>query len=298
MLNQKTLRGIVMSDEADYAGSSYGPFIVEIATSGQEALQKVESFEPDLILLDIIMPGLNGFDVLVRLKKSSRTESIPVIIITGLTDEENEELGLKLGAVDYIAKPFKKTIVLARINIHRKIVEQMRQIESYSLFDPLTGIMNRRSFDHNAELVWGLTTRQKEPVSIMVIDVDNFKMFNDKYGHQHGDLALKTVAYAIKKTLKRETDMVFRWGGEEFTVLLPNTAIEGALHVSERIMKSIRNAAIPGLDGVSLTSVTASIGVATTVPTADKAIADLIRQADKAVYKAKESGKNRTCVWT
>jgi diguanylate cyclase (GGDEF)-like protein len=207
------------------------------------------------------MPGMSGFEVLEHLKSDPATESIPVIIITGLTDEENEERGLRLGAVDYIVKPFNKTIVLARIKIHRRIVEQMRMIEQFSLHDPLTGVLNRRSFEFNVELIWQLAIRQKEPVSVLMVDIDDFKKFNDKYGHSHGDLALKTVAYALSKSLKRESDMLFRWGGEEFVVILPNTSIEGAIFFGERILRNIRNTAIPSLDGVKTEKVTASVGI-------------------------------------
>jgi len=172
----------------------------------------------------------------------------------------------------------------------------MLTIEHYSLHDPLTGMLNRRSFDLNVDLVWQLANRQQEPVSIMMVDIDNFKKFNDKYGHQHGDLALKTVAFALTKSLKRETDMVFRWGGEEFVVLLPNTPLEGALYFGERILKNIQNTAIPSLDGVVPTKVTASIGIASTLPTTDETISDLVRHADQAMYSAKETGKNRICI--
>jgi diguanylate cyclase (GGDEF)-like protein len=171
----------------------------------------------------------------------------------------------------------------------------MRTIEQYSLHDPLTGVLNRRSFEFNAEVIWQLAIRRKEPVSVMMVDIDNFKHFNDKYGHAYGDLALKTVAYALAKSLKRETDMLFRWGGEEFVVLLPNTPIDGALYFGERILKNIRNAAVPSLEGMKPAKVTASIGIATTLPTPDKTIADLVMQADQAMYRAKETGKNRIC---
>jgi diguanylate cyclase (GGDEF)-like protein len=296
VFNQQSLIDILLSEEANEPGEMYGSFSTDIASTGYEALRMAETFKPDLILLDIIMPGLNGFEVLKRLKNTPATEPIPVIIITGLADEEDEETGLQLGAVDYIVKPFNKTIVLSRIKIHRRIVEQMRTIEQYSLHDPLTGIMNRRSFDFRVNSIWQIANRQQEPVSLMMVDIDDFKNFNDKYGHTHGDLALKTVAYAVAKSLKRDTDMVFRWGGEEFIVLMPSTPIDGALYIGERVLKNIRNTAIPSLEGVKPAKVTASIGIASALPTADKTILDLVRQADRAMYSAKKAGKNKVCI--
>jgi diguanylate cyclase (GGDEF)-like protein len=285
-----------MSEEANESGEIYGAFSTDIASTGYEALRMAEVHKPDLILLDIIMPGMNGFEVLSYLKKSPTTRTIPVLIITGLTDDEDEELGLRLGAVDYIVKPFNRTIVLARIKIHRRIIEQMRTIEQYSLQDPLTGVLNRRSFDLNVEFMWQLAIRRKEPVSVMMIDIDNFKYFNDQYGHSHGDLALKTVANTLAKSLKRETDMLFRWGGEEFLILLPNTSINRALYFGERILTNIRNVNIPNLKDTNPTNVTASIGIASTLPTSGKTISELVRQADQAMYNAKGTGKNRVCI--
>ena len=263
--------------------------------SGPEGFVKVSEFQPDLILLDIIMPGMDGFEVLQTLKDSDDTRAIPVIVITSLTDVENEEKGLMLGAVDYITKPFNKAIVLARIKTHQKIVEQMRLIERHSLYDPLTNILNRRSFDFHIEVVWGNAVRQKESLSVLMIDIDNFKNLNDTYGHPQGDIALQTVANAISIVLKRATDLLFRWGGEEFAVLLPSTNLEGAAYVGERIRESIQEAVIPSIEGTPLPNVTASIGIASIVPSVDDDIAELVRSADIALYKAKKSGKNRVC---
>ena len=295
-LNQTVLRNILTSGAAA-AEAATNPYIVEVAGSGREGLDKVDTFKPDLVLLDIVMPDMSGFEVLSTLKVSRITRSIPVIIITGLSDAENEEKGLILGAVDYITKPFKEAIVRARIKAHQTIVEQMKLIERQSLYDPLTNILNRRSFDFNCEALWAHSIRQQEAVSILMIDVDNFKAFNDTYGHQAGDLALQTTTKAISASLKRASDLVFRWGGEEFTVLLPNTCEDGAEKIAEHIRESVEKAEIPSISDISLPGVTASIGVSSVVPSIGSAISELIRQADKAMYKAKDAGKNRVCVW-
>jgi len=296
-LNQAVLRNILTSDAAVNTSAGGIPYVIEAAGTGAEGLEKVRTFNPDLILLDIVMPGMDGFEVLARLKASNVTKMIPVIIITGLSDAENEEKGLILGAVDYITKPFKEAIVLARIRTHQTVVEQMRLIEHQSLFDPLTNIMNRRSFDFHSEALWAHATRHQEPVTILMIDIDNFKKFNDTYGHQLGDLALQTVANAISSALLRASDLVFRWGGEEFAVLLPNTHANGAALIGERVRKSIEGAVIPSIGGVTLSGVTASIGAATLMPYIGSSISELIKHADIALYDAKECGKNKVCTW-
>ena len=298
LLNQAVLKNILTSEAAASAGAANTPFVVESAHSGPEGLGKVLEFKPDLILLDIIMPGMSGFDVIVKLKESVETKSIPVIIITGLEDADNEEKGLLLGAVDYITKPFKETVVLARIKTHRLIVEQMRMIEKQSLIDQLTNVMNRRSFDFHIGVLWSQATRQQENLSILMIDIDHFKKFNDTYGHQMGDTVLQVTAGAISASLSRSSDLVFRWGGEEFTVLLPNTTLEGAMHVAERIRERIQSTDLPSVNGMSAPNVTASLGCASLVPDADSTVAEMLRQADKAMYDAKESGRNRVCSYS
>ena len=294
LLNQAVLRNILTSEAAAHRGAENAPYMIEVANAGPEGLEKAREMKPDLILLDIVMPGMNGFEVLAQLKESAETWSIPVIIITGLEDAENEEKGLVLGAVDYITKPFKEAVVLARIKNHRVIVEQMRMIEHQSLYDPLTNIMNRRSFDFQIDGLWSYAMRRQEPLSVIMLDIDHFKKFNDSYGHQLGDLVLQIVAKTIGSSLKRGSDQVFRWGGEEFTVLLPTTALEGALHVAESIRESIENVEIPFEGGAPL-RVTASLGVASIVPEAGDKSEDLIKKADDAMYSAKESGRNRVC---
>ena len=294
LVNQAVLRNILTSETAALRGAENAPYIIEVANAGPEGLEKARELKPDLILLDIIMPGMSGFEVLAQLKETQETWSIPVIIITGLEDAANEEKGLVLGAVDYITKPFKEAVVLARIKNHRLIVEQMRMIEHQSLFDPLTNIMNRRSFNFQIDGLWSYAIRKQEPLSVIMSDIDHFKKFNDTYGHQIGDLVLQIVAKAISSALKRASDQVFRWGGEEFTVLLPTTPIEGAAQVAERIREAVENAGIPYGDGPPL-KVTASLGVASTVPGVDDVIEDFVKKADTAMYTAKESGRNRVC---
>ena len=267
-------------------------YTVLSATSGEEALAKAVTDRPDLILLDIIMPGMDGFLVLTLLKESSTTRSTPVIIISGLSDEADEEKGFSLGAVDFITKPFKKAIALARIKTHLRIVEQMRIIEQLSMQDTLTGIPNRRRFDSHFAMEWSRSKRERTPISVLMVDVDHFKNFNDTHGHQQGDVVLKTVAATIVSSLKRPADLAARWGGEEFAVVLPNTPLDGAVHVAEQIRAAVEGVRVPGASSQEI-SVTISVGVASATPDSAHTGEDLIRQADAAMYEAKSAGRNR-----
>jgi diguanylate cyclase (GGDEF)-like protein len=252
--------------------------------------------KPDLILLDIIMPGMNGFEVLSALKEMDDTRSIPVIIITGLDTVVDEEKGFRLGAVDYITKPFNKSLVKARVVTHLRIVEQVRIIEQFGLLDPLTNIPNRRSLNTQMALEWRRAIGEKTPVSFGMVDLDHFKMVNDTYGHQQGDTVLKSVAGILKSSMKRPSDFAARWGGEEFAVLLPETDSNGALKLAEDIRGNIEKALIPGIADTSTISVTASIGIASTVPTVESSMSALIERADQALYAAKKAGRNRVCL--
>ncbi|MCL2707640.1 MAG: diguanylate cyclase [Defluviitaleaceae bacterium] len=266
-----------------------------ISRNGKRALDLAQEHKPDLILLDVLMPDMTGFDVITKLKESEITSRIPVIFITGLTSSEDEEKGFMLGAVDYIAKPFNKSIVNARVKTHIKIVDQMRTIERIGLIDPLTKISNRRGFEDRLNAEWGRSLREQAPISILLMDIDKFKNYNDALGHQQGDAALKAFAKAVTATLLRPVDFAARWGGEEFVVLLPGTNSEGAAEVAERIRKNVETTIIPTDDGAE-TRVTVSIGINSVVPSAEILVKDFIEKADQALYKAKESGRNRFVV--
>ena len=296
VFNQEALRRILVADEESAPESAPIHYTILTAKNGNEALDVILTERPDLVLLDIIMPGMSGFEVLDKMHGFADAHKPPVIVISGLDDEEDEEKGFMLGAVDYITKPFKKSIVMARIRTHLKIVEQLRIIEELSTVDSLTGIPNRRGYNNHMAIEWGRAIRDNTPLGVLMIDIDKFKLFNDTYGHQQGDIVLQVVAKAIRDSLKRSSDMAARWGGEEFVVLLPNTEIAGALIVAEQVRGAIEAAQVPSLhEHDTHLSVTASIGAATVMPTADDAIADLIERSDKALYMAKETGRNRVC---
>ena len=295
ILNREMLRRILTSEYTDPGGVQKLSCDVAMAESGPEALEKIASDPPDLILLDIVMPDMSGFDVLSTLKKSEAASSIPVMIITGLNNIEAEEKGFALGAVDYITKPFHESLVRARVKIQLKIIEQLRLIEHLSLVDTLTNITNRRGFDNRMNIEWKRAIREKVPLSILMLDIDHFKKINDTYGHQQGDEVLKVVAYLINSGINRTTDLAARWGGEEFIALLPNTDLPGARSVAESIRARIENFLLMSIDGTVQLNVTISIGVNTIIPSIEDEIMNFIDGADKALYTAKKSGRNRVC---
>ncbi|MCL2081124.1 MAG: diguanylate cyclase [Oscillospiraceae bacterium] len=269
-------------------------YIIYAAKNGQSAIKAVEKHCPDIILLDIIMPEMDGYAVISALKASDKTRNIPVVFITGLTNADDEERGLTLGAADYITKPFSPAIVKLRVRNQIQILDQLHTIERLSMLDQLTELPNRRSFDNRLQAEWGRAARQSEPISILVIDVDKFKIYNDTYGHQQGDVALQAAAKIFEKELKRPGDFAARWGGEEFTVLLPNTSSSGALEVAEQIRARIENLEILCPDGTA-TGITVSIGVNTWSHERTGTTNNFISSADEALYKAKEAGRNRVC---
>jgi len=267
-------------------------YIVYAAKSGSGALKAVEKHSPDVILLDIIMPEMDGYSVVSLLKGNEKTKDIPIIMVTSLSGEGEEEKALSLGAADYIIKPFRSGIVELRVKNQVKILDQHRAIERLSMTDQLTDLPNRRNFNTRLDLEWYRSIREQMPISILLIDVDKFKEYNDTYGHQQGDAALQALARVLTGELKRCGDFAARWGGEEFVVLLPNTDFAGALQVSERIRKCVEEMEMPLVNG-SNTKTTVSIGVNAEMPARDAAYDEFIAKADKALYKAKEAGRNK-----
>ena len=265
-----------------------------VAVDGASALEAAEKHLPDIILLDIIMPDMNGFDVLIKLKNSAATMDIPVIFLTGLSDAGDEEKGLSLGAVDYITKPFNQSVVKARIKTQLKMVEYIHTIEKLCMLDALTGLSNRRGFDTRLEVEWGRAFRERKPLGLIMLDIDKFKVYNDTHGHPQGDILLQAVAEVISKTLNRPADFGARWGGEEFMILLPDTAIEGTVVIAEQIRINIENTVVPCADGKK-TSSTVSMGAVSIIPNEGDLSADFIAEVDKLLYAAKENGRNQTC---
>jgi len=277
-------------------GSNY---TIYTATDGMNAIKKAKELKPDLILLDIIMPVMDGYTTLSELKKNVETYKIPVVFITGLNNMEDEVKGLSLDAADYITKPFSAAIVKLRVQNQMKIVNQMRTIERLSMIDHLTNIPNKRSFDERISMEWKQAMREQTPISLLMMDLDKFKTLNDTYGHQKGDFILHSVAQVFSQSLRRPGDFVARWGGEEFTVLLPNTPLEGAVESAERIRLGTEKNDYVSDDGMVL-KITVSIGVHSLMRVTDNsmhAIETFISNTDDALYSAKKAGRNRVMVY-
>ncbi len=269
---------------------------IKVASNGLDALKIAQRKLPDLILLDVMMPGMDGFEVCRRLKADMHTHKIPVIFVTAKNADSDEELGLNLGAVDYITKPFVIPIVKARIRNHIRLKQQADLLESLSLLDALTDIPNRRRFDEALAAEWKRATRDATPLSLLMIDIDHFKQYNDYYGHGAGDVCLQMVAAELSKSVARPSDLVARYGGEEFVVILPETSQESALQIAERLRDRIEKLDLPHAYSDAESVVTISVGVATQANISENLLPQILGDsADKALYMAKEGGRNRVC---
>ncbi len=264
-----------------------------IATNGEKALEIAASEDsPDLILLDIMMPGMDGYEVCRRLKEDEKTIGIPVIFITAKNEIDDETRGLDLGAVDYITKPFQIPIVKARVRTHLELKRKNDILENIAALDGLTGIPNRRQFDETVQREWLRCLRQGVPLSLIMMDIDFFKKYNDAYGHTAGDECLRRVALALKSSVRRAADLMARYGGEEFAAILPDTHSEGAAFVAERIRSSVESEGIPHEYSEVADHVTLSVGAATKIPQMGSTASEIIEAADKMLYEAKDGGRN------
>ncbi len=285
-------------------------YTVRPALDGATALKiALSDPKPDLILLDIMMPGMDGYEVIRRLQADDNTREIPVIFVTAVSDIESELKGFELGAVDYITKPFSPAIVRTRVSTHlelhdvRKKLKKQNQelkaqtdlLERIAHLDSLTGISNRRHFDKMLEVEWSLALRNKTSLSIIVADIDYFKGYNDHYGHIEGDQCLCSVAQCLSSLLQRPTDMVARYGGEEFVAIIPVTDIKGASLLAENWRTGVEGLRLPHAVSAVADHVTISVGYATLVPTRDLVPYYLVGVADEMMYHAKESGRNMVC---
>lgn len=263
------------------------------ADCGIKGIELAISESPDLILLDVTMPGMDGYTVCDELKVNGQTRNIPVIFVTAMDELEDEARGLELGAIDYITKPFSPQIVKVRVRNHIELKLFRDRLMKLSMVDGLTAIPNRRQFDREVEQQWQRNLRRQTPMALLMIDIDFFKQYNDFYGHLQGDDCLKKVAGILSRQLHRPGDMVARYGGEEFACILPETDEDGAKHVAQRIIEAMAEAQIEHLKSEIADYVTLSIGVNITTPTLDDQLVDFIGVADKALYQAKLKGRNR-----
>ncbi len=271
-----------------------GEWTILVAENGAAAINLAADKLPDLILLDIGWPDMGGFDVCRELKAEPRLAPIPVVFLTNHASAEYEVEGLKVGGVDYIMKPINSSILRARVRNHVELKQSRDALERLARLDGLTGLINRRSFDTAFDREWRRSVRTKQNISVIMMDIDHFKQFNDTYGHGAGDDCLRWIAEAAEGALRRPADLVGRYGGEEFVALLPDTTLEGTMTVAEGIRTAVSSLNIPHSASPVAEYVTISLGVATTVAASSPDPNALIEAADARLYAAKHGGRNRT----
>ena len=273
-------------------GADYQVFM---ATKGEQALAICQSNPPDLVLLDVVMPGMDGFEVCTRLKANPLTNNIPVIFVTAHSDAAQETHGLSVGAVDFISKPVNPAVVRARIKTHLTLKFQSDLLRDLVFLDGLSGVYNRRYFDQQLGVEFARAARNDTPLSLIMVDVDHFKLYNDRYGHQAGDDCLRQVALALKSGLRRPADLLARYGGEEFACVLPDTGFEDALAIAQGMERTVRAQKILHASSPVHGVVSVSLGLATRVSPAAGDAAALVGLADAQLYQAKQTGRSRVC---
>jgi diguanylate cyclase (GGDEF)-like protein len=278
-------------------------YTVTPAADGTQALELIAREPFDVVLLDIKMPGLTGFQVLQAIRRIHSVTDLPVVMVTSSDDSESIVEALELGANDYVTKPIDFPVALARVRTQlllRRMVlaleEANQKLERLSFLDGLTNIANRRRFDEFLEREWRRGLRDGTPISVIMTDIDFFKAYNDTYGHEAGDEILKTVAGVLSATLNRPADLVARYGGEEFVVVLPGTDFSGAALLAERLRGAVEGLQIAHTGSRVGVHVTISLGVATVVPQRGVSPDALVAAADQALYQAKHDGRNRVRV--
>lgn len=268
-------------------------FEVILAENGGEALAFAKQHLPDLMVLDVLMPGMDGYAVCRKLKADPATANIPIIFLTALTGKNYETQALEAGAIDFITKPINPDVVYARVRNHVEMKQAQDHLKDLSLQDALTGIPNRRAFDNALEHEWRRGIRSHKPLSVIMGDVDLFKRYNDSLGHQQGDACLQRVARAFASAVRRPSDTVARYGGEEFVCVLGDTDAAGALLVAEKIRLAVEALKLLHPDSEVGACVTVSLGVATITPDHKSGCLSLVEAADQRLYSAKRSGRNR-----
>ncbi|MGB3724624.1 MAG: diguanylate cyclase [Glaciecola sp.] len=264
------------------------------ASNGVDGLKIAREQSPDLILLDIMLGDVHGHEVCKSLKADPRTQRIPVIFVTAQDTAEDELAGLELGAVDYFKKPFSIPLVRVRVRKQIELKQKTDLLEHLSLIDGLTGVANRRQFDDKLTSSISYTERNHRGLTLLMVDIDYFKQYNDMYGHVKGDMALKTVAKLLSKGASRPLDFVARYGGEEFAILLLDSTLDEGLLVAEKLRCAMENANIPH-DGSDYSHLTISIGVSyvDAEHTGQLTPSYFIEDADQCLYIAKRDGRNR-----
>ncbi|HBB36044.1 MAG TPA: diguanylate cyclase response regulator [Cyanobacteria bacterium UBA8803] len=318
-VRQKTPLILIVDDEKTLrlllrrAMEQEGYQVIEVC-DGEECLAACQQQLPDIVLLDAMMPVIDGFACCAQLQHAFGEQCPPVLMITGLNNQESVDRAFEAGATDYITKPIHWAVLRQRVRrllqtrwamaeLRRKIEHERllmaqleaanRELQRLASMDGLTQIANRRVFDECLQQEWKRLSREQAPLSLILCDIDFFKTYNDTYGHQAGDECLKQVAHIIQQTVKRPADLVARYGGEEFVVILPNTEIKGAVHIAQEIRSELRAKAIAHAGSRVSNFVTLSCGVANMIPHPGTSPHQLIAEADRALYQAKVEGRDR-----
>lgn len=270
-----------------------------LASGAQETLEILAKKQVDLILMDVEMPEINGFDLTQKIRADMGSHWIPIIFLSAQIDTQHLVDGINAGGDDYLTKPVNATVLQAKIKAMARISEMQhaldaanRRLKQLTQLDPLTGVLNRRGMEEELKRTWKLFQREQSPLCVLLFDIDYFKQYNDNYGHQQGDECLKAFCDIIKQQLKRPTDTLARFGGEEFLVILPNTKTEGAFVIARSIVLALKKAQLSHADSPFGEVVTTSIGIASSQDN-PKSAPELIKLADKALYHAKSEGRNR-----
>ena len=278
-----------------------------LAETGEQALELFLASPPKVVLLDVMLPGIDGYETAKRMRSGLPETWVPILFLSSSEDDQDLERAIECGGDDYLTKPVSPVVLSAKIRalqrlekMHQKMVELSaaltttnQRLETLSQQDGLTGIANRRAFDHRLGMHFAHAARKREPLSLALCDVDHFKGFNDCYGHVAGDECLRQIAAVLARHAKRATDLAARYGGEEFALVLPDTPPEGALKVLQAVRDELASLAIAHERSDCAGVVTLSIGLATRVPERDKQVTDLVGRADEALYRAKSLGRNR-----
>ncbi|MBZ9648533.1 diguanylate cyclase [Sphingobium sp. 3R8] len=263
------------------------------ATSGRQAIDTARIAQPDLVLLDVLMPDLDGFEVCRQFKSDAMLVDIPVIFTTGLGDTEDEMRGLSLGAIDYVTKPIQPAILRARVGNHVELKRLRDQLAAMAVTDALTGLSNRRHLERALETEASRLSRSGEWLSVVMLDIDFFKQFNDTYGHPAGDRCIMMVGAALTRAVKRASDVSARYGGEEFACILPGTDPHSAELVAQEILLQVQSLNIPHEMSQVSPFITVSIGVASARCSSTMEVGRWISEADQQLYAAKREGRNR-----
>jgi len=263
---------------------------VLMATSGKQAIKVCQDSLPDLVLMDVMMPEQDGLETCRQMKALEHIADIPVIFVTGVQQQE-EDACWQAGAVDFIQKPFNANTLMHRVNVHLTLKKQSDLLRSLAFIDGLTGVYNRRFFDQALQQRLASCKRHACSLALLIIDIDHFKLFNDRYGHLAGDDALRQVAQTLSACCQRPDDLFARYGGEEFVAILPNTNADGAQKVAQAMLEKVRALAITQPDSASGV-VTVSIGIALATAASGYDI-DITERADKQLYATKQNGRNR-----